>query len=106
MDGRIATATGDSRWVSGEESRTLVHKWRSELDAVMVGAGTAVYDDPELTVRHVKGRQPYRILLDRMGTLPETLKAFSDDFAAWTWVVVGEKARPVYESSLVAREGV
>ena len=105
LDGRVATATGDSQWVSGSSSRALVHRWRSELDAVLVGAGTAVFDDPQLTVRHVEGRQPYRIFLDRQGRLPESLTAFTDDFAAWTWVVVSEKARPVYESGLVARGG-
>ena len=105
LDGRVATATGDSRWVSGPASRALVHRWRSEQDAVMVGAGTAVYDDPQLTVRHVEGRQPYRVFLDRQGNLPDSLKAFTDDFAAWTWVVVSEKARPAYESGLVARGG-
>jgi diaminohydroxyphosphoribosylaminopyrimidine deaminase/5-amino-6-(5-phosphoribosylamino)uracil reductase len=64
LDGRIATASGDSQWISGEESRALVHRWRRYSDAVMVGAGTIVADNPRLTCRDEGGRDPYRVILD------------------------------------------
>lgn len=99
LDGRIATRTGDSRWVSGDEARRLVHTWRAELDAVMVGSRTASLDDPELTVRHVAGRQPLRIVLDREGTLPPGLKLLTDEHVPKTLVVTSDSARPAYEAS-------
>jgi diaminohydroxyphosphoribosylaminopyrimidine deaminase/5-amino-6-(5-phosphoribosylamino)uracil reductase len=64
LDGRIATASGDSQWVSGEESRALVHRWRRYSDAVMVGAGTVIADNPRLTCREDGGRDPYRVIID------------------------------------------
>jgi diaminohydroxyphosphoribosylaminopyrimidine deaminase/5-amino-6-(5-phosphoribosylamino)uracil reductase len=64
LDGKTATASGDSRWVTSPRSRKLVHRLRSELDGVMVGVGTLLADDPELTVRLVKGRSPLRIVVD------------------------------------------
>ena len=90
LDGSVATASGDSRWVTGEAARTLVHRWRAELDGVLVGRGTAAADDPALTVRHVEGRQPVRVVLDRKGTLRPDLKLFTDEHAAQTVAVVGE----------------
>jgi diaminohydroxyphosphoribosylaminopyrimidine deaminase/5-amino-6-(5-phosphoribosylamino)uracil reductase len=67
LDGKIATATGDSRWISGEAARRLVHRLRSEVDAVLVGSGTVLADDPQLTVRHCAGakrKNPVRIIAD------------------------------------------
>jgi diaminohydroxyphosphoribosylaminopyrimidine deaminase / 5-amino-6-(5-phosphoribosylamino)uracil reductase len=71
LDGRVASPTGDSRWISSVESRELVHRWRSECDAVAVGIGTAVADDPLLTAR-IEGasRQPTRVVFDSQASLP------------------------------------
>jgi diaminohydroxyphosphoribosylaminopyrimidine deaminase/5-amino-6-(5-phosphoribosylamino)uracil reductase len=73
LDGRTATRTGDSRWISGAESRRLVHRWRAESGAVLVGIGTVLADDPALTARDVEPavrRQPVRAVLDRHARLP------------------------------------
>lgn len=74
LDGRIATAAGDSQWISGPESRELVHRWRSELDAIAVGSETAIIDDPLLTARPAapgaEPRQPLRIVFDSGARLP------------------------------------
>src|SRR5919107_4516688 len=71
LDGKVATRTGDSKWISGEDSRRLSHHWRAEVDAVVVGIGTALADDPQLTSR-VDGvvRQPRRIVFDSEARLP------------------------------------
>src|SRR5690606_308224 len=63
-DGRIATRTGASRWITGPDARRLVHRWRDEMDAVMVGSGTLLADDPELTCRRAGGRDPVRVVVD------------------------------------------
>jgi diaminohydroxyphosphoribosylaminopyrimidine deaminase/5-amino-6-(5-phosphoribosylamino)uracil reductase len=63
-DGFIARQDFDSKWISNEESRLLVHKWRSEEDGIMVGANTVLYDDPALNVRDLNGKDPIRIILD------------------------------------------
>ena len=72
LDGKIATATGESRWISGPASRALVHRWRADSDAVAVGLGTALADDPRLTARDLEGpvRQPVRVVFDSTAALP------------------------------------
>jgi diaminohydroxyphosphoribosylaminopyrimidine deaminase/5-amino-6-(5-phosphoribosylamino)uracil reductase len=71
LDGKVATHTGDSQWISGEPSRELVHRWRAECDAVAVGIGTALADDPRLTPR-LEGvtRHPRRVVFDSLARLP------------------------------------
>ena len=68
-DGKIATVSGDSKWISSEPARELVHRWRSEVDAVLVGIGTVRRDDPLLTCRIPGGRNPRRIILDENASL-------------------------------------
>ncbi|MFY9470123.1 MAG: bifunctional diaminohydroxyphosphoribosylaminopyrimidine deaminase/5-amino-6-(5-phosphoribosylamino)uracil reductase RibD [Solirubrobacterales bacterium] len=73
LDGKVATATGDSQWISSAESRTLAHHFRSQVDAIAVGIGTALSDDPRLTARHTEiddERQPIRVIFDSEARLP------------------------------------
>jgi diaminohydroxyphosphoribosylaminopyrimidine deaminase/5-amino-6-(5-phosphoribosylamino)uracil reductase len=71
IDGKVATREGDSQWISDASSRELVHLWRAEVDAVAVGIGTAMADDPQLTARTpAVGKQPRRIVFDSDGRLP------------------------------------
>lgn len=72
LDGKVATSTGESQWISGAPSRRLVHRWRADHDAVGVGIGTALADDPGLTARDLDGpvRQPTRVVFDGAARLP------------------------------------
>ena len=75
LDGKVATRAGDSQWISGEESRLLAHTWRASVDAVVVGIGTALADDPQLTARPdgipaETPRQPRRVVFDSLARLP------------------------------------
>ena len=79
LDGKVAAAGGDARWISGEQSRALVHEMRAGCDAVMVGAGTARRDDPELTVRLAEGRDPVRVVVSRGGELPPQAKLLAGE---------------------------
>ncbi len=79
LDGKVATRSGDSKWISGEQSRLRAHHWRAECDAVAVGIGTALADDPLLTAR-VDGveRQPRRIVFDSLARIPLSSKLVRD----------------------------
>jgi diaminohydroxyphosphoribosylaminopyrimidine deaminase / 5-amino-6-(5-phosphoribosylamino)uracil reductase len=76
LDGRIAAASGDSQWISSAASRALVHRWRSEADAVIVGAGTVLADNPRLTCRVAGGRDPVRIIVDGRLRCPPRARVF------------------------------
>jgi riboflavin-specific deaminase-like protein len=79
LDGRIATLSGHSRYINGSQGLHHLHRLRALVDAVVVGAGTMRADDPQLTVRHVAGPQPVRVVIDPRGTLPATSRAFAAD---------------------------
>jgi diaminohydroxyphosphoribosylaminopyrimidine deaminase/5-amino-6-(5-phosphoribosylamino)uracil reductase len=78
LDGKIATRHGDSKWISGEISRRFVHRLRDQVDGVLVGIGTVLKDDPQLTARIKGGRDPYRIVLDSQLRIPEGAKVIGD----------------------------
>ena len=87
LDGFIATRTGDADYVTGEEDRGHLHRLRALADAVVVGAGTAVADDPQLTVRACAGPHPVRVVLDPHGRVPLQRRVFTDGAAPTLWVV-------------------
>jgi diaminohydroxyphosphoribosylaminopyrimidine deaminase/5-amino-6-(5-phosphoribosylamino)uracil reductase len=82
LDGRVAAADGTSRWITGEQARAAVHRLRATCDAVVVGSGTVLTDDPQLTVRDEHGRdaerQPLRVVVDRRGRVPEAARVLDD----------------------------
>jgi diaminohydroxyphosphoribosylaminopyrimidine deaminase/5-amino-6-(5-phosphoribosylamino)uracil reductase len=94
LDGRIATRSGESRWITGPQSRDFVHRLRDRNDAVMVGSETAIADDPALTVRR-NGRvvrEPIRVLLDGRLRVPASARMLSGSAAAGTWVLCRARA--------------
>lgn len=97
LDGRIAAASGDSRWITSEASRREVHRLRSKMDAVMVGVETAIADDPLLTVRHVRGENPVRVVVDSRLRLPLTA-ALLHDGAAETVIATRESGPARHEA--------
>ena len=99
LDGRIATVSGDSRWISGASSRQLVHELRNQVDAILVGSGTVKSDDPQLTCRIRGGRDPLRVILDsRLSTNPQaqtyTQKSTASSLIATT--PVGARRRQLF----------
>ncbi|MDA0282178.1 MAG: bifunctional diaminohydroxyphosphoribosylaminopyrimidine deaminase/5-amino-6-(5-phosphoribosylamino)uracil reductase RibD [Planctomycetota bacterium] len=92
LDGKIATRTGVSKWISGEPSRQRVHMLRGRMDAIIVGAGTARADDPFLTVRIPGPRTPVRVILDSLASLPLDSQLVRTAAAAPVLVAVSESA--------------
>jgi diaminohydroxyphosphoribosylaminopyrimidine deaminase/5-amino-6-(5-phosphoribosylamino)uracil reductase len=103
LDGKVATEAGDSKWISGEGSRSLAHRWRGELDAVAVGIGTALADDPRLTAR-VDGvaHQPRRVVFDSLARLPLDSKLIRDASEVPLTVVLSRAAPRTASAALVA----
>jgi diaminohydroxyphosphoribosylaminopyrimidine deaminase / 5-amino-6-(5-phosphoribosylamino)uracil reductase len=89
LDGRIATAAGDSKWITSEASRRFVHRMRAKSDAVLVGIGTVKKDDPLLTVRMVRGRDPRRVVVDPDLEMPTSARMLSEGTGA---VMIGAAA--------------
>jgi riboflavin-specific deaminase-like protein len=79
IDARIATAAGHSHYINGPTGLAHLHRLRALMDAVVVGVGTAVADDPQLTVRRVEGPNPARVVIDPNGRLPSTAKLLAND---------------------------
>jgi diaminohydroxyphosphoribosylaminopyrimidine deaminase/5-amino-6-(5-phosphoribosylamino)uracil reductase len=104
LDGRIATRTGDARWVTGDTARAYVHQLRHGMDAIMVGAGTVEADDPQLTTRLANGRgvDPVRVVLDTRLRMSEKARMLHQASEAATWVVCGPDAPPTAKERLEA----
>lgn len=92
LDGKIATKTGESKWITGEKSRLRGYELRSAADAIMVGINTVIADNPSLTARIPNGINPLRIILDSAGKIPLNSKVLTDNEAK-TIVVVAENAQ-------------
>jgi len=93
LDGKIAAATGDSRWISSEDSRRMVHQLRNQIDAVMVGVGTVIADDPQLTCRISNGRNPWRVVLDSRLRTPLSAQLLRQADPEKTVIVTGAHSR-------------
>jgi diaminohydroxyphosphoribosylaminopyrimidine deaminase / 5-amino-6-(5-phosphoribosylamino)uracil reductase len=107
LDGRVATPTGHSHYINGLEAIVHLHRLRALVDAVVVGVGTAIADDPRLTVRQVEGRSPARVVIDPSGRLPPTAKLLERDGTAVYVVQAGDRRRPdgVTGIALRSRDG-
>jgi riboflavin-specific deaminase-like protein len=92
LDGRIATVSGESRWISGGAALDHLHRLRARVDAVIVGAGTIAADDPQLTVRRVAGKSPVRVVIDPSGRLGSQGKWLAEDDVRRILVSSGTKA--------------
>lgn len=91
IDGVIALSNNQSKYITNKASRKYVHQLRSEYDAVLIGRNTAKFDNPDLTVREVEGRHPYRIVIDSKLKLSADLKLFTDENKDKTYIISNEK---------------
>ncbi len=100
LDGKTAAPTGEARWISGQEARKKTHELRAHCDGVMVGFRTAQIDDPELTVRHVEGKQPVRIVVDPLGEIDDDSNLVRTARQAPTWLLASEDVDPLRSGRL------
>lgn len=108
VDGRIATRTGHSQWITGATARARGHLWRDRVDAILVGVETALADDPALTARRKGGRghDPLRVVLDSSLRLPATARLLHQESAAATWVFCSPAASGARRAALIAAGAV
>ncbi len=106
LDGKIATASGESKWITGEQARAHAMKLRQDSDAILVGIITVLADDPSLTVRTKPSKPIRRIVLDSLARTPLKAKVVSDGFAALTTIVVGQHAPKSRVAALANRVNV
>ena len=105
LDGRIAAASGDSRWVSGPTAREWSHRLRTRIDAIICGSKTIIVDDPLLTARPEgkdAERQPLRVVVDSRGRVPPMARVFEKTDWAFTLVATGEEASATWRASIEA----
>lgn len=93
LDGRVATLSGESHWINGPAALDHLHRLRAHVDAVVVGVGTIVADDPQLNVRRVDGPQPVRVIIDPRGRLPASARCLT--VGDKPCVIVSDRERPV-----------
>lgn len=116
LDGKIATANGESKWITGEKARAFGMKLRQGSDAILVGVNTILADDPSLTVRmgrniqrstfNIQHPRLRRIVLDSMARTPLSAKVVSDEFASLTTIVVSKRAPKKRVAALAKKAGV
>jgi diaminohydroxyphosphoribosylaminopyrimidine deaminase / 5-amino-6-(5-phosphoribosylamino)uracil reductase len=101
LDGKMATVTGDSKWITSEAARREAHKLRANVDAILVGANTVRHDDPQLTLRHgIHGRQPWRVVVDGMGRCPRHARVFTDAHRRRTIVLTTRRSSAAWRRYL------
>ncbi|KPL08048.1 hypothetical protein AMJ86_02050, partial [bacterium SM23_57] len=102
LDGKIADSRGSARWITGQACRKAVHRLRASHDAILVGVTTVQRDDPQLTVRHVKGHQPQRVVLDARLETPIGASLLDTKGSGAPWIITGKNADGKRKSALEA----
>ena len=106
LDGSIATDTGDSKWISSQKSRKYVHKLRNDYDAILVGKNTILNDDPELTVRMVKGINPKRVIIDKDLSLNIKHRVFTDKNRTSTIILASKDSNQPQKETILKNRGI